>query len=449
MKTHLLLLGVLCLLMASCTRNHRDVSPPETLAKLEAEKEIGKFVAKAFKDKAAKKVILANALKQWTGDFSMMATTLIEAPELSTIARSVNSNRLQSAVSKLTLLNRGNGPTVFYPRAETVQHRFRRARGLKTEYNAPEMMSTSISNRSVYAGISGLGAQFTANNGEPEEEEPEDPIDPVCDCVLPYDPTDEAEPGFAIDPALYGTDGYPVPTLEPIIVLGSTYDTVTGLAEGFILDEPTNTLVPVGDVAEEYAWEHDVLVVGSEDVADAPEEFPIEDFGGYISNSYPSTYIAPPSGRSEMEPEKGGIIQIPDLGKVEGWPAGKIELMVSIISSNGTTIKENHKFPKVKRKFFRDSKWYDYELFLVNWDSPNLGKFMYEKWVEIDGATGSTPKETTVTFPPACSTCVAVTQKITTKADDNDEQLGGALIAFADNKSQVYNINYGINIKRK
>lgn len=446
-KTHLLLLGVICVLIANCSRNRQDLPVAEVFTKLEAEKEIGKFVALAFKNKEARKAILAGALKQATGDYSVKATTLIETPEVATAARSVNSNRLQAAVSKLTLLNRGNGPSVFYPRAETVQHRFRRARGLKTEYNAPKIAATS--NRSVYSGGIGLGVPVYANTEVPEEPEPDDPVDPVCSCVLPYDPTDDAEPGFAIDPALYGTDGYPAPTTEPIIVLASSYDSTTGFAAGYVLNSTDSSLVPIGDVAEEYAWEHDVLVIVSEEIALEPEGWPIENYGGFAGNSYSSSYSPPPAGRSQMEPEYGGIIQIPNLGKVEGWPGGQLEMMLSVISSTGLTIKENHKFKKVKRKYFRDSKWYDYGLFLVNWDEPNIGKFMYEKWTEIDGSTGSEPRVTTITFPPACSTCVGSTHNITTTANSNDEQLGGALIAFSDNKSQVYNINYGINIKRR
>ncbi|WP_118976768.1 hypothetical protein [Taibaiella koreensis] len=81
-KTHLLLLGVICILLTNCSRNHHDLPEPEAITKLDAEKEIGKFVALAFKDKEARKANLSGALKQETGDYSMMSTTLIKAPAL-------------------------------------------------------------------------------------------------------------------------------------------------------------------------------------------------------------------------------------------------------------------------------------------------------------------------------------------------------------------------------
>ncbi|MFV0604630.1 MAG: hypothetical protein ACK5NK_02200 [Niabella sp.] len=394
---------------------------------MNVQKEIGKIIAPALQDPEAKKEILSKSITNSGNDYYVKISDIIALAETntnSTIARSVKSKTLQLSefASKLKSANAGQEPVVFFPRAETIEYRLKKKLKITDATQTSGTVVRSVVPQTLLTSIASTPYNTLAYAATEEQ-------------VL----TDEEDPGYYIDPSLYGTPGYPTPTEQPIIVPGITYDQATEFADGFIVDD-MGDLIPVGTVNEEYAWEHDVYVIGSED------QVVFTDLNELLGEEY--AFTAPPPGRSNYEPEYGGIIQITNLGKVEGWPAGKLELMYSVVSSNGTIVKKNREFGKTKRKHFRDQKWYDYKDFLCNWDTTSVGKMMIEEWWEIDGGTGTDSHETSYSFPSACTGCPTTTVKSTTTANSNDEKLGSALVSFRDDKSQVYNISYA-NFKRK
>ncbi|WP_346238026.1 hypothetical protein ABDK00_003015 [Niabella insulamsoli] len=260
-----------------------------------------------------------------------------------------------------------------------------------------------------------------------------------------YDPSDQEDPGYPVDPGMYGQPGYPLPADEGelMVVPASGYDPATGLADAYMINETGDDLIPVGKVNEEYAWEHDIIVIGAEDPTLADSEYwPIDDL--WSSNGQ----VTPPatSGRTEGQTEFGGLIQITNLNAVEGWVAGKLEFMYNVVTSNGFIAKDSRKFPKVKRKYLRDSKWYDFGDNILDWSTSLYGKHMFELWGEIDWGP-SAPRSANASFPPDCENCPAVTKPYSTQITTG-EILGSAIVSFSHKKSQVYTMN-GSNFKRK
>ncbi|MBK7097561.1 MAG: hypothetical protein IPH58_03310 [Sphingobacteriales bacterium] len=109
--------------------------------------------------------------------------------------------------------------------------------------------------------------------------------------------------------------------------------------------------------------------------------------------------------------------------------------------------KVNVDFSAVKRKHFRDQKWYDFNYFICNWFTDLHGKIMIEHWVEYDGGTSGS---ITIngSYPSSCAGCPSTSYSYSIKKDSNDDDLGSAFISFYDSKLQIYNISYA-NIKRK
>ncbi|MFV0605524.1 MAG: hypothetical protein ACK5NK_06730, partial [Niabella sp.] len=315
----------------------------------------------------------------------------------------------------------GQEPVVFFPRAETIEYRLKKKLKITDDIQSNGTIARSVVPQTLLNSIATSSYNTLAYAATEEQ---------IA--------TDEEDPGYYIDPSLYGTPGYPTPTEQPIIVSGITYDQNTEFADGFIVDE-TGDLIPVGTVNEEYAWEHDVYVIGSED------QVVFTSIDDILGSEY--AFTAPPPGRSNYEPEYGGIIQITNLGHVEGWPAGKLELGYKVVSSNGTIVKDR-KFDKVKRKHFRNQKWYDFNDYLTDWDTTAVGKFMVEHWVEYDRGGSEQTISNTISIPSSCTGCPATSQTYTTKLSNNDEDLGAALVSFRTSKDQVYNISYA-NFKRK
>jgi len=192
-------------------------------------------------------------------------------------------------------------------------------------------------------------------------------------------------------------------------------------------------------ITEDFAWENDVWVIGEEENLDegnmvaAPEDF-------ILNSDPPLISIA----RFQGQPEYGGIIQVTDFRFVEPWISGKLEFKYTVMNSYGTIILGPLSLGKVKRKYFKDLKWYDYNLFIGNWNTSTFGYWMYEDWIEEDG--GESNPVTITTAPPAGTTGPTVTVSIPAKNRDND--LGVATIQFTDAITQVYNISYA-NLKRK
>jgi hypothetical protein len=89
---------------------------------------------------------------------------------------------------------------------------------------------------------------------------------------------------------------------------------------------------------------------------------------------------------------------------------------------------------------------YDANRFLFNWNTPTIGNYVIEGWIEEDGGSSTTTITQTYAAPSSCSGCPATTVSYTKKNDDQD--LGRSIIQYSDSKSQWYSVSY-MDIKHK
>jgi hypothetical protein len=161
--------------------------------------------------------------------------------------------------------------------------------------------------------------------------------------------------------------------------------------------------------------------------------------GTDIANSFTSVQ----GTRYNGIPEYGGIIQVTDLGRIEPWVKGRLELKYFVFNQSGAKIKDRE-FGKTKRKKFKNSAWVDYSDFIGYWNLSNFGNWMIEAWLELDG--GDDVTNISQTIPPPCTGCPSTT--ISIQKRDRDDEMGQSLVQFTDDYSTVYNISYA-NFKRK
>lgn len=246
---------------------------------------------------------------------------------------------------------------------------------------------------------------------------------------------------------------------EPLAVLKGAYNSDYS-APGYKLDEQ-NKLVYVRDVTEEYAWNNDVYVIGQ---AEQVRSFtPPCDFrkgkdcySGGPSNGGP-VITTSNNFRKNGRAEYGGLIQVTsNLNEIEHWFSGKLEfrmIIAGIEGSAGTVIRDIP-FPRIKRKYFKNKKWYDYKVFLFNWNLSNLGDYNVEKWIERDGGSNGefslnipgSPFKPATSTTPAQPAFPGTTVKVSWKRDDDD--MGTSIVQFSDKLSQKYNLGR-MNFKRK
>jgi len=222
---------------------------------------------------------------------------------------------------------------------------------------------------------------------------------------------------------------------ETELVLKDEYDFNTRTCLGY--KNSDSGLVPTQPIDEEYAWEKDVWVVGDSEFS-AAENNNLEDIGPtHLSYHYPDDGVSGGSGgsgsstqptRTEGRAEYGGIIQITDRGAVEHWISGKFEMRYVVFSASGAKIKEKS-FGKTKRKHFKNRKWVDYNDFIANWNTQNLGNYMIEAWIERDGG-GTTTVSQTFPAPSDCSGCPSTT--VTYNLGNRDDNLGQSIVQFTD-----------------
>lgn len=239
---------------------------------------------------------------------------------------------------------------------------------------------------------------------------------------------------------------------EPLAVLKGAYNSDYS-APGYKLDEQ-NKLVYVRDVTEEYAWNNDVYVIGpSEQVRGftPPCDFRKgkDCYSGGPSGGGPATTTSG-NFRKNGRAEYGGYIQVTNLNEIEHWFSGKLEMQIIVagVAGNAATVIKNRKFPRIKRKNFKNKKWYDYKVFIANWNKSNLGEWNVEKWIERDGGKSA---ETSISLPAQKATSTSpATPSYTVKipSEDLDDDLGSSIVQFSDKISQVYDISF-MNFKRK
>lgn len=187
-------------------------------------------------------------------------------------------------------------------------------------------------------------------------------------------------------------------------------------------------------ITEEFAWENDVWVIGEEEncsegnMVAAPEDFAI--------NPLPE--------RPQGVQEYGAIIQVIDIGALEPWISGKLEFKYTVFNTTGIKILGTLELGKVKRKYFKDLKWYDYNKFIGNWNTSAFGDRLFEHWLEDDGGD-SNPITATL---PSQTGSTGISYTVTIPAKNRDDDMGVTVIQFTDLISQVYNVSYA-NVKHK
>jgi len=171
-------------------------------------------------------------------------------------------------------------------------------------------------------------------------------------------------------------------------------------------------------ITEEFAWENDVWVIGEEEncsegnMVAAPEDFAI--------NPLPE--------RPQGVQEYGAIIQVIDIGALEPWISGKLEFKYTVFNTTGIKILGTLELGKVKRKYFKDLKWYDYNKFIGNWNTSAFGDRLFEHWLEDDGGD-SNPITATL---PSQTGSTGISYTVTIPAKNRDDDMGVTVIQFTD-----------------
>jgi len=240
---------------------------------------------------------------------------------------------------------------------------------------------------------------------------------------------------------------------EPVVVFRGPYNDDYSVPS-FTLNT-NDELVFDRMVTEEDAWQNDVYVVGPEEgvpyIVDncneqrknlSPDELLEYGCGGGTGDGTSGTGTT--SARTDGRTEYGGYIQVTDMNAIEHWLKGKFEFRIIVAGLQGSvsTVIRDVSYPKRARKNFKNKKWYNYNTFLFNWNTSNLGQFNIEKWMELDGGKSVS---TTVKIP---SQNGGPETSVTVPSDERDDDLGLSLVQFSDPLTTAYGISF-MNFKRK
>lgn len=209
---------------------------------------------------------------------------------------------------------------------------------------------------------------------------------------------------------------------------------------GYVLNT-SGQFVFYGQIYEEFAWENDVYVIGFEEVVSPENLIAIEEGDNPPPPNPPASSI-----RTDGVKEYSGRPQITDLGTVEPWIWGKLELKYFINDSYGGLIKEKG-FGKRKRSHFRNQNWHDFNDFVGHWYWDVWGPSTLERWIEEDGGATST---VSTSFNPGQG-LPSVTITHTIKSEDYN--MGASQVQFSDpvepiTQGTIYQIT-SMNFKRK
>lgn len=125
-----------------------------------------------------------------------------------------------------------------------------------------------------------------------------------------------------------------------------------------------------------------------------------------------------------------GSIMVPDLGAIESWVQGKVELELRAFSPNISNLL-SYSYPQIKRDDLKNQKWKAVNTFICNWTSV-VGDYIILHWTEDDGGSSSTP--VTINYP-ATETSPAMTFTFTIQSDDDD--LGYAAVLKTDQPNNI------------
>lgn len=221
---------------------------------------------------------------------------------------------------------------------------------------------------------------------------------------------------------------------EPIAVIGAEFVPSTQSSAGYIVNNSSGTLTFYQTIDESYAWENDVWVVGEEEIVS------------------PENMVAAPEDTATLNyarvnggAEYGGIVKVTNWSLVEPWILGKPEFRMVVYKGAATPSNSiyDEKFGKWRRANF-NNQFKDFNRFLFNWNTANVGDWTTEKWIEEDGGTFFT-----LNFGVSYKIGgVTATAGVSIPIKNNDDDLGISLVQFTDPNSTEYSQS-GIKIKRK
>ena len=218
------------------------------------------------------------------------------------------------------------------------------------------------------------------------------------------------------------------PTGVPEGVIGDEYDSLTMECPSYTLDN-NEDLVKNLDRDEDYAWTHDLWVINQEETVSEASISPLGHGNEFLN-------------RTNGQAEYGGIIKVTDIGSIEPWTSGKVELKLFVFNQSGTKINDIA-LGKTKRKNVKDT-WKDFDIFLHNWTLANIGNYVIESWIEEDGGNSTVTVSSSLAAP--CTGCPSTNISFTKQK--NDDNMGATIIQFSDAITQEYNISYA-KIKHK
>jgi hypothetical protein len=174
-------------------------------------------------------------------------------------------------------------------------------------------------------------------------------------------------------------------------------------------------------IGEFYAYNYDVWVIGFEENIEGDNSTANID-GHSIKLNTNSNDIFRSTALRFGGSEYGAIFRVTNLGAIEAWVKGKLEMKYAVYDAFGNLVKERG-FGKIKRNSLTGQKWLAlYDLITGNWTLASHGDKMFERWVEEDGG-GSTVN---ISY-----TINGINFSYSLKNDDDD--LGIATVSFGDN----------------
>jgi len=165
-------------------------------------------------------------------------------------------------------------------------------------------------------------------------------------------------------------------------------------------------------ISEKYTQQHEVWVLSfNERIGYKVAEGPASESNARISGNREFVYQ----------------VQTDDLGYIEGWPAGDVELFLSCASAKFKLFEG--RIPTINRSSMKDRKWANVNHFIFYWyTTPEHGTIIAYDWTEKDDGGDN---ETTITYTvPANNGLPGVTYSY--KISNNDEHCVYQVVQFDD-----------------
>lgn len=209
---------------------------------------------------------------------------------------------------------------------------------------------------------------------------------------------------------------------DPIVVF-PTPDEAIREYPGYILNDKVELQELDFMISEEFAMQNEIWVISPNERVGNTDFVSLnkEDEGRYLKISA--------FGNGTLYVSQ---IMVPDLGSIESWVRGKVELELRAFSP-GIPNLLNYSYPQIKRDKLKNQRWHSVGTNICTW-APSVGDYVILHWTESDGGSTSTP--ITINYP-ATETSPAMSFTYTIKTDDQD--LGYAAVLKTDNIGDLYN----------